>query len=335
MATLRDVARIAGVSHTTVAAVVNNVPGRVSETTRRRVIKAIQDLNYVPNKTARQLATGRSGIVAICYESSFPEVFLQPDASKLIAGVGECAMKNDLSILFTPVIGGHEQQVIGSFQSRSVDGVIVVGPVPRDKAVIDVIENSEVPLVCIDSHPDFIKTSTVDIDNRKGMKIGTDYLVAAGHKQIKYISQPPIYQCFVDRMHGFEDSLSENGIKFNQNMLEILPLDKIGDFVRDLLNSSSAPSTIILSDNKSGAVAWETITGMGLRVPDDITIMTFDAPLPHGADSLITICPPLYEIGRVAMDILKGMIDGNRKSPVSIRIPPELLVPEVFESVNI
>ena len=321
----------AKVSHTAVSAVVNNIPGRVSEATRQRILKAIRELDYKPNKIARQLVSGKSDSILVCFGTTDLVSFLSPDANQLSAGIWKCAIEHDMSLQFAPIplpINDMEK-IMASIPSRSVDGAIILGPIPRKKHVLDMIENSSKPIVCIDSYPDFVNTSTVDSDNLQGMKIGTQCLISRGHKQIMYLGPLPAYQCDVDRLCGFSEAITESGIDVNERMVKILPPERVTTALKEAFESSDKPTALVCSGYQYSLEAWDTLMSMGIRVPDDITMLTFDIlPPGHvGLDSVIAICLSFYDMGKVAMEVLKELIDGDRKAPARIRLVPQLIIP--------
>lgn len=327
MATLRDIAERAGVSHTTVAAVINNVQGRFSEETRNRVLDIIEKLDYHPNKAARQLATGRFDSIGIYYENCTPKEFLRPEATTFIAGIGECAMESDTSVLFLPARKGHEGPIIANFSSRSIDGVIMVGPVKNDLDISDTILASSIPIVCIDSHPSFDRVCTVDTDNAAGLKMGTQYLISRGHRRIIYLSNPPVYQCYVDRLRGFNEALQESRMPMNGCQVKILTPERTEYVLRETMESAFKPTAVICSDSFIGEAVLDAAVEMNLKIPDDLVVVSHDMPSPKRSDMLISIPPSQYEVGWVAMTVLKGLISGKLHAPIRQRILPKILLP--------
>ena len=333
MATLHDVADRAKVSHTAVSAVINNVPGRVSEQTRQRILKAIRELNYRPNRIARQLVSGKSDAILVCFTTDNPDDFMSPDANQLSAGIWKSAIKSDYSLLFAPIVAPESdmEKVVVSIESRSVDGAIVLGPIPRKKHLIEAIDNTSVPIVCIDSYPDFVNTTTVDTDNREGMKQGVQCLISQGHERIMYFGPTPVYQCDIDRLCGFSEAIDESILPVDEHMIKLIPVDCVKNTLREAMNSDYAPTAVICSGYLYGVAVWEVFREMGISVPGDVTMLSFDILPPghEGLNSVISFKLPWYKMGKAAMEALNDIIKGDMKEAVKIRLAPELVMPKV------
>jgi LacI family transcriptional regulator len=329
MATIRDVAKKAGVSCGAVSAVINSKYDQVSLETRHRILDAVEQLGYIPNRVARQLATGKHDTIAICLERVTLKEFMNPYVSALIAGVSDSAMESDLSLLFTPMDRNTSfDNVIRRLPDRSVDGAIIVGPITITKSIINAIDDSAMPMVCIDGFPSFTKASTVDADNEMGMRGITQHLVSQGHDRLMYLSPTPMFQCFVDRMRGFCEVMRENNLQVDEHHIRILPPERVEHILIESMMMESRPTGVVCAQYPHGIAAWRALTNMGLRVPEDISLAVCGVE-PSESDwwkCVIETHDPNYEMGHCAMDVLKKLISKELQSPVAIRIPPNLVL---------
>ncbi|MHB9035536.1 MAG: LacI family DNA-binding transcriptional regulator [Armatimonadota bacterium] len=337
MATIYDVAAHAGVSPSSVSAVINGKTKQVSDTTRSRVLESIDILGYRPNRVARQLITGRFDTIALCHERGIRKIFSMDH--EFIAGVGDSAGDDGFSVLLTPAVPnmdfGHE---IRNLSSRGVDGAVIIGPTPLKKQVISVIEDCGVPVVCMDSYPAFSNTSTVDRDNVASMKTGIQHLISQGHSRMIYVSPPPVYQCFVDRMRAFCETMQDNDLPVDENAVRILDIQRAPSLFLEILSKSIRPTAIVCADILLGIAAWDAIENAGMRIPEDISLLAGEAlPLDHPSSKKVNqIRTPQYEIGKAAADVLKKIIAGELTPPVTIRLPAEtILLPSPAPAIQI
>lgn len=329
MATIYDVAKAVGVSHTAVSAVLNDRPTRVSAATRQRVLEAAELLGYRTNRAAQQLATGRFNTIALCFERPWDGRFLHPIANRLIAGVGDWASEHGLFLLFAPNTPDQEfEQTVSSLSMHGVDGAIVIGSVSLTESTISAIDRNTIPLVCVDSYPNFVSAGTVDQDNRAGMRTGVEHLIANGHRRMAYLGAAAVYQCLADRMAGFREAILNSGLSIDEQTTHVIPCEDVESVVTRALESPNRPTAIVSGEERITMALLYTVEKLGLRIPQDISVLSYGDPaLPHAlADSISVIRNVPYDMGKTAGELLKKMIDGACPEPVAIRLPPELVL---------
>ncbi|MCE5200134.1 MAG: LacI family DNA-binding transcriptional regulator [Armatimonadota bacterium] len=328
MTTIYDVAARAGVSPSSVSAVINGKTKQVSAATRRRVLESIEALGYRPNRVARQLITGRFDTIAVCHERGVRKIF--SIEHEFIAGIGDSAGDDGFSVLITPAVPNVDfSHEIGSLSSRGVDGAVIIGPIPLKKQVTSLIEDCGVPVVCMDSYPAFSKTSTVDRDNVASMKPEIQNLISQGHSRIIYVGPPPVYQCFADRMQAFCEVMQDNDLPVDENAVRIVDCERASSLFMEILSRDVRPTAIVCADVPHGIAAWESAKSMGMRIPEDISLLAGEAlPLNHPSSREVKqITTPRYEIGKTAVDVLKKIIAGELTPPVTIRLASETILP--------
>lgn len=327
MATIYDVAKVVGISPSAVSAVLNDKPVRVSDATRQRILDAAKSLNYMPNRAAQQLTTGKFNTIALCFERSNERFFMDPNAIRLLAGIGRSASANGIYLLLAPTDQDYNfGRAIDCLPLHGVDGGIVVGPVPLTKTATSAMNQCELPLVCIDSNPNLTMASTVDADNCAGMKIGVEHLIANGHKKMVYIGGAPIFQCLMDRMAGFYEAIQEAGLNVNDQIVHVISGPEIAGVVRKSMETIDAPTAIICAEVGIGKEVLDEVMRLGLRVPDDLSVLVYDELIGHPlSDSIVVVRNNSFSMGEAACDMLNRLIRGECSGPISLRLTPELL----------
>lgn len=323
MATIYDVAQKAGVSHTAVSSVINGKRDQVGPETWERIVKVIDELGYKPSRVARQLATGCFNTIGICFERPFQHVFLNPFNTSVIAGIGETTSQNAYSLLIAPITNGYRfSKTIENLSSQGIDGAIIVGPISQEKTTLRAIDRSKVPIVCIDSYSQFAHASTVDIDNYSGMKKGVEHLLKEGHRHLLYLGQKPMFQCQYERLQAFLDALKEFGIEDPNSCVRTFPYTETMEQLRRALHSEEIPTAIVCGDGAFGAEVCLALRLYRIRIPEEISVLTFDDPSAGDfiSNSINIVRPIPYEMGTAAAGLLQKMLAGKCKTPQHIRL---------------
>lgn len=327
MSTVYDVAKLVGVSHSAASAVLNGKPIHVSEATRQRILDGAKTLGYRPNRAAQQLSTGRFDTIAVCFERSSPDFFLNPVANQLIAGIGHSALENDLSLLLKPLkVNEIFSQTIGGLSLHGVDGGIVIGPIPLSNKPVSAIDSCTLPLVCIESHPRLESASTVDTDNFSGMKIGVEHLIANGHKKMAYIGPAPRFQCMLDRIGGFYEAVGDADLSLSEQSTCVASLEEIPAVMHQLVEKTDRPTALICAGRDTGLAALDEVMRLGLSLPKDLAVLVYDDISEHPlSKSTSFIRNNFQKVGAAAGDLLKKLINGECSGPVSIRLPADFV----------
>lgn len=324
--TIYDVARAAGVSHTSVSAVLNNKPIRVREETRQRIVAAAKSLGYQANRVAQQLSTGRFHTIGLCFVSTGTNIFANWNMNQLIAGIVHCASENELSVLFAPTKEATPfEEKMGRLPSQGVDGAVVVGPLPLHGDAAASISKCGVPAVCIDSQPNLGPAITVDSDNFLGMKQGVQHLIAAGHKRLAYIGPQPELQCLVERMTGFYQAVQGAGLSLADQATHIVSLEEVPAIMKSTAEAADGPTAVICADQRTLMRALEAASQLGIKVPGEMSILGYD-DVPHHPmlDCINIVRNDFFGVGIRAVEALVKLISGECSAPVALRVPPEL-----------
>lgn len=328
---LEDIAKMAGVSRSTVSRVLNDDP-KVSDGVRARVRKVLTDTRFHPNAAARSLATHRTGIIGLVFPRVFTMMFTDPWASVLIKGCLEGSERADLSLVHM-LVSTDDPASVDRFFERSVmgrhlDGVILASHVLGDKLVAH-LQASDFPYVLVgrDEHR---AANFVDIDNRQAARIATQHLIDHGYRRICHLSGPPDLVTAIDRQEGFFDSIRASGINPASARVECGYFEQVTGFeiTLRLLQQPDPPDAIFAADDAMAIGAIQAARELGIRVPEDIAIVGFDDIDMNRMvrPQLTTIRQPSDALGRTAVGMLSNMITHPQTTPMQRWLTAELIV---------
>ena len=316
--TSMDVARLAGVSRTTVSFVLNARDDMsISPATRERVLEAATALGYHGNAPASQLARGASLTIGLVLRQDPGQVASDALLPQTVQGVGDAARGAGYQVLvesLPPAPGGYRRLL----QSRRVDGLIVSGPLADDAELRRVFDDG-FPIV-LQGHVPALNCPSVDVDNVAGAKAAVAHLIDKGHRGIAMITNAPLtYTSASERLAGYQLALAGAGIEFDPQLVAEGAFVAQSGFaaMARLLDTRQFTAVFVASDVLAlGAMG--AIRAAGLRIPGDISMIGFDdIPLAAYFDPpLTTVSMPAYAVGKTAGDLLLAQIRGE---PVSQR----------------
>ncbi|PZU38631.1 MAG: LacI family transcriptional regulator [Microbacterium sp.] len=318
---IRDVARIAGVSHQTVSRVLNDHPS-VRPDTRERVFEVMQELQYRPNRAARALVTSRSQTIGILSASS-----TQYGPAAGIAAI-EAAARERGYWVSTANIDAADPESIGAglahLVAQSVEGLVVIAPQVRVFRVLAAFE-IDVPYVTLQS-TGLGEEHALSVDQMAGARLATRHLIDLGHRSIYHLAGPQDWIEAEARMRGFLEEMGAQDIPTTAPILGDWTAE-FGYFAgRELLRVRDF--TAIFSSNDQMALGLiHAIRAEGLDVPRDVSVVGFD-DIPEAAHfwpPLTTVRQDFAELGRRCVDLLLGPSDGSAPDPRHT-IMPELVV---------
>jgi len=329
-ATSRDVARLAGVSRTTVSFVLNNVPGtKITEETRQRVLRAARELDYYPVAAARSLASGKTYRIGLVLGEGQRRLSADAFLPTFLQGVTASVHQRGylLVLQLSEDVPSHEAyaRLIGEQQ---VDGLILSGPRSDDPLVPQLAEE-RFPLILHGqlSGCDF---PCVDVDNQTGAYQAVSHLINLGHSRIGFISNAPLsYSGAQARFAGYKQALAEHGIPLNDNLVSTAAfLPEAGQAaMEELLSLSNRPTAVFAASDVVAMGAMAAIQAAGLEIPDDMAVVGFDdiflAAYAH--PPLTTVRVPAYGLGWTAAEILIRLIEGDQEAS-SVTLETELVI---------
>ncbi|PML44893.1 DNA-binding transcriptional regulator CytR [Vibrio lentus] len=325
MATMKDVAQLAGVSTATVSRALMN-PEKVSVSTRKRVETAVLEAGYSPNTLARNLRRNESKTII----TIVPDI-CDPYFAEIIRGIEDAAVENDYLVLLGD--SGQQKKRESSFVNlvftKQADGMLLLGTDhPFDVSKPE--QKNLPPMVMACEFAPELELPTVHIDNLTSAFEAVNYLAQLGHKRIAQISGPATATLCKFRQQGYQQALRRAGVSMNP------AYSTVGDFtfeagaqaVRQLLALPEQPTAIFCHNDAMAIGAIQEAKKLGLRVPQDLSIVGFDdIQFAQYCDPpLTTISQPRYEIGRQAMLMMLDLLKGNDVQAGSRLLEAKLVV---------
>ncbi|MWV43040.1 LacI family DNA-binding transcriptional regulator [Paenibacillus sp. HJL G12] len=313
MATIRDVAKHAGVSVATVSRVINET-GYVHEDTRKKVETAIKELHYTPNEVARSLYKRKSRLIGLL----LPDI-TNPFFPELARGVEDEMQENDFRIIFgnSDENMKKEKEYIQTFVQNNVVGVIASTNHPDT----DTYRKMNIPVVFLDRTAD--NRPSVFADGREGGRIAAHEMIARGSRQITVMQGPKHIRPAQDRYQGAVDVLSKEGIPFNVIMTSSFSFTEAGTWAKELFEQHPYTDGVIASNDIVATAVLHEALRLGKKVPEDVQIIGFD-DIPLSSlltPSLTTIRQPAYDMGRAAAQLLMQLIENENIDHKTIQMP--------------
>jgi len=308
-----DVARKAGVSQGTVSNYLNN-SAPVNINTANNIAAAINELNYIPDSTARSLRSGKTRLIGII----IPELS-DPYYSLMADGIAESAYKNNYSIIIACNNYNYDQEKIQiqNLLSNNMSGFIFCCG-GEDENLVNLIIENDIPVAVIDRKIKDEKIYSVEIDNFKSFLNATTYLIKNGHRDIFYFSEPLSTEILKDRLNGYKTALKENGIEIDESKIIIdksLQKDRpYGGYeiMKNLIKKNTVlPGAVISTADAIAYGAMKAVFDSGFKVPQDISFIgNNDSYLSKFVNpSLTTIRQPIKDMGEAGMDMIIKLLN--------------------------
>ncbi len=273
MATIRDVAKLAGVSVSTVSLSINN-PGRVGKKTLQRVQKAIMDVGYAADPVARSLASGRSHLIGFVVGNVADQFF-----GNIRRALEAYAVERDHFVLITDSASDleREQTLIRHLVGLKVAG-LAMSPAGLNQDYVDFIDGLKIPVVCFDQKIDGLNRDFVGSNNYAAAAMLTEHLLHLGHTRIGFISGPDSLYTARERYRGFIETMNSAGIEVDPSLVVNGQYTRISGYesAMKLLVKRNRPTAIIGSNNTVALSALQVIQELGLNCPDDVSLVMID-----------------------------------------------------------
>ena len=326
--TIKDIAKLSGVSTATVSKIINGKDNDISRPTIEKVSKIIKELNYSPNTIARSMITKKTKTVGLV----IPDV-RNPFFTDLTRGAEDVANERGYSIFFCNTDDDLNKEIkyINNLIEKQVDGIALAGAAFRDKALEEKV-NIKIPIVSLDRNVYFKGIEgKIEVDNFLGAYDAVSYLIKLGHKKIMFLSGQLNVKLSIDRLEGYKKALEDNNIDYNEKLVIVGRYSS--DFGYGIMKNTTIDRdvTAIFCGNDLIAIgAIKALKEKNISIPQDISIVGFDdiniASLV--APSLTTVRQPSYEIGHLAMEKLIDILEGKENLSNKVEIKLELIVRE-------
>ena len=336
MATIKDVAKLAKVSPSTVSRVIAD-NRRISPATKERVKKIMQELNYHPNMIARSLIKRASHSLGLVMSRSTDSAFSNPFFSEIIRGISAVAQSYHYSLMLATAENYAEEakQCLRMISEKRVDGVLLLSPRVGDELIGDLMRNQS-PFVVVGRAPEAARCYAVNNDNIQAAYSAVRHLLNLGHQRIALLNGPEDFTFCQDRLAGYRFAFREYGIELDTARAR--SLIRNGNFTqedgyrltKELLLLAPRPTALFCVDDLMAFGAYRAVKEQRMAIPRDIAIVGFnDDPLASIIEpNLTTVRIPIYEMGRAAAEIMIQLLQGKEVFPLQKILASELIIRE-------
>ncbi len=320
--TIQDVAKLAGVSVSTVSRVLNGKVDVASDT-QDRIRSVIDDLGYTTNLAARSMRSFRKNLVGLL----MPDI-AYPFAVEVMKGVNRAIAESEFDLLVYTTgdvrksgRASHEQKYVSLLTNSITDGVIIVAPVAADFS-------TDAPIVSIDplmSNPNY---PSVHATNYRGAVEAMEYLLHLGHRRIGFISGRSELESANRRLQGYRDALESAGIPLDAGLMASgdYTTETAAKCAHQLLSLGNRPTAIFASNDQSAMGVYQVAEEMGLGIPEDLSVVGFDNIMESKYMGLTTVDQFISEMGSVATKMLIKLIQGESLDSQTYRMQTRLVV---------
>jgi LacI family transcriptional regulator len=338
--TLKDVARLAGVSTATVARVLYN-NGYIAEETRTRVVAALQQTGYRINSVARSLRIQRTATIGHIINCILPNPFF----AGVALGAEQEANQHGWSILMVNVQADAQREQLGveTFIQQRMDAIVFTTPV--NEANVQLALDAGIPVVQVE-RPTSLATHTVIVDNYAGSTEAVEHLVAQGHRRIVFMGGDPAVRSadksfgrYVEeeRLAGYRDTLQKHGIPLGERLIILGQYYSMNEpfetyySLKPLLQSVERPTAIFATSDMLAAHVLQDIYACGLRIPEDISVIGYDDTIArYLTPPLTAVQQPMIDLGRTAVRLVLQHFQEEEVLPVGswqqVMLPTHLVI---------
>jgi len=325
-ATIKDVARLAQVSIKTVSRVVNQEP-HVTDKIRIRVQDAIETLGYAPNISARRLVQNRSFMLCILLHTG------GVSQAALINKILEVGYEYDYDILiqtYFPSLTRSKNKLTSLITEKRIDGLITTPPCDTDELVLNLVQQSHIPLVQISPYNHSEKIPSVTGDDYQGALMMTEHLLSLGHRKIAFLMGPRSHRNSFDRLYGYRSALDAHAIPFDESLVIDSEFNFDGGYnaTKIVMSQANPPTAIFAGNDDAGRGAIFALNELGILVPDQVSVCGFD-DLQHSKEvwpGITSIHYPIGEIAEQALNMLVSLVKGEELAQEKIILPVRMVL---------
>lgn len=333
MVTIKDIAKIAGVSHTTVSRALNN-NSLIKLETREKIQKIAEELHYVPNFSARSLVNQKNYMIGLFFSS----IDKGTSSSFLVDAITGINSVLDESYTLS-VKGIDELQHLGEINFQRYDGIIVMSQSDSDSPFIEYVQKQGIPLVVLNRQIDDETIVNVSTNDAEGVEKAVDYALQLGHRRIGYIGGKESFRSSRERRQGLLDSLKKHELPVAESLLFVGDYSMESGFheMEKILQLGDVRPTFVFCANDDMAIgAMRAVNEAGLHVPEDISLAGFDdiAIVNYLSPPLTTVHKPIKRISRKGTELLLSLIDGEELAEHHYRLQTSLKIRKSVVSLS-
>ncbi|MDY5964258.1 MAG: LacI family DNA-binding transcriptional regulator [Peptostreptococcus porci] len=324
--TIKDVARKAGVSISTVSRVINDSKPVTNEV-KQKVLDVIKETGYVPNPLARSLVTKRSQLIGVIV----PEL-TDTFSADILNGIEEVSKMYSYDILIANTYSERELELksINLLRAKQVEGIVIISW-DIDEELVNVLENIGIPVVFVSKMTGNFDIYNVSIKNAPATKEMTNFLIGKGHKRIGLIrTNLNVPEIADERLNGYKEALEENGIKYDEKIVKSCNSSYDDGYATAKLmlkGKKNKPDALFVTSDEAAIGAINACFDLGYNVPEDISVAGFNdikfAKIYR--PKLTTVSQPLFDMGAVAIRMVIKMINGEDVGDKIVELPYRIM----------
>ncbi len=326
MATIREVARHAGVAPITVSRVVNK-SGYVSKDIRERVERSIAALDYIPNALGPSLRSKKTHIFALILSD-----ITNPFWTTVARGVEDACNAHGYYVVLcnTDESQTKQDQYVSVMLRKQVDGFLLV-PAQDTNETIRAIQKQDIPIVVLDRTVSDVEVDIVRCDSEEGAYQLTRHLLQQGHRDIAVVSGPKEISTARDRVAGYRRAMEESGLPVDERNIHWGTFGHNAgyDATKEILTTTPRPTALLAGNNFIAIGAMHALTEAEVRVPQDMALVSFDE-FPPGLTIepfFTSVVQPAYQMGYRATELLLSRVQGQTSEPFQeIILPVEIVL---------
>ena len=306
MVTIKDVARKANVSISTVSYALNGID-KVSPKTREKILKVAEELQYKKHGPASDLKRTKTKTVALILDD-----LSGPFYSEVIKGVQDVVTNHGYDLVACNSINGKKSTAFKYLTEHRTDGCIIFAHNITEQMIKAAVK---CPIILLDKHVDHESVVSILVDNKEGAFHATNFLIKHGHKKIAYVSGSRESLDNQLRFKGYQKALEKNGISYESKWVVSGDFTRVGGehATNILMAQEDLPTAIFFANDEMAVGGMEVLKKHGISIPKDISVIGFDDILEskYLSPGLTTIRQPKYEMGSLAAHLLFRKINGE------------------------
>ena len=320
MITIKDIARIANVSPSTVSKALNS-RSDVSPDTQKKIMQIAEEYNFIPSAFGRNLKNKTSESIGVIFCRESKPLSGNPFYSRVLEGIEAELALNNYNLVLHLLPNNTTNTLPKMIKENQVDGVILVGTIQEE--FIHRLQERNIPVVLVDPKIPKENIRQILIDNEYGAFMAIKYLIEHGHKRIGFISGDLERESFHQRFIGYQKALKLYKIPFDDSLVKTGDLEAGYEHTRDLLKLNPRPSAIFATNDINAIYGYKAVKEANLRIPEDISFVGFD-----DIDLARMASPPLTtvrvykeELGSIAVRNLLKIVKREETKAVNTLVP--------------
>jgi len=345
--TIRDIAKIAGVTPGTVSRALNDSP-LVNDNTKNRILDIAAEINYTPNLVARRLSLGKTFAIGVIVP-----FFTRPSVSERLDGVVSILSNSNYDLVIHDIENPHQRSIgfQNMLQERRIDGALIIS-MPILEKDIQFFHESPIPIVFVDrKDPNLSAFNSIIIDDIQGGYQATRHLIDLGHRKIGFIgdntelktkplnevdANPFRFTSSRDRYQGYKKAMQEANIPIEPSYYGE---DEHGhvqarNLALNMLQLSDRPSAIFAASDTQAFGVIQAARQLDISIPDELSVVGFDDIQPAEFMQLTTVRQLLFESGKRGVELLIQSINQDIKEPITITLPTEMVIRNTTSHVS-